>query len=388
MPGPANAGFSAAPADTYNGAAAQRGEVTLDDVENVTFAGVGRRGMTAYGAAIETPKAADPPRGRWPQRRPADVAQPVNPVEHADRFAALADELAEKEAAGGEAFDVVHAHDWTTLAAGRRVADRLGVPLVAHVHSTEHDRAGDRADARILAAESAGLAAADAVVAVSEFTASVLRDRYGLENVRVVHNAADEDPRFAEGPAVRVEGPEKVVLFAGRLVPQKNPLGFIRAAALVAKEEPGVRFVVAGEGEQANEMRRLAAELGIGGQVLFAGFLRGGDIAKLYDAADAFVMPSASEPFGMVGVEAMRRGVPTIVSRQSGVAEAVENVVSVDFWDDQALADGIVKLLRDGEAARAMADRAAIEVRQMRWSDAAEAVDAVYAEVLDGAVDG
>lgn len=389
MPKPGKSGFAAGDADPMQ--PDEPGDdlgLDLDGFENVGFRGVGQQAVGAYasGAMPSAPTATPsrPTGGRWPVMRRADVAAPADPSEHARDFTGPAVQLAEHAAAKGRKFDVVHAHDWLTFEAGHEAAAKLGVPFVAHVHSTEHDRAGELADPRVLAAEADGLRGADAVVCVSSFTADVVADRYGIsrDRITVVHNAADSDERFAVERSVRLGGADRVVMFAGRLAKQKNPEGFVRAAAKVLEQEPGTRFVIAGAGPEAEPTRRLAESLGIVDQFLFAGHLRPDDVRQLFAAADVFVMPSASEPFGLVGLEAMRDGVPTIISRQSGLAGAVEHVIKIDFWDEAAMAEAILKVLGDDAYAEGLSKHGAFEVRRMRWQDAATEVARVYESVL------
>ena len=396
MPRPQTNSFGQTSANDANGgqsaaeeAAGSALDLGLPGFENVHFRGVGDASVGAYasGASPFEPPARGgqvPAIGRWAETRPADIAPDFDPSQHARDFTAGAVALAEREYAGGRKFHVVHAHDWLTFEAGRQAADKLGVPFVAHVHSTEHDRAGELADPRVMTVEGEGLRSADAVVCVSDYTADLVVERYGVDRSKifVVHNAADADERFAPERSVRVGGADPVILFVGRLAKQKNPEGFVRAAALVLKSEPSARFVVAGAGPEADSVRRLAEKLEVADHFLFAGHLRPDDVRKLFASADLFVMPSASEPFGLVGLEAMREGVPTIISRQSGLAGAVENAIKVDFWNVEAMAEAMTKVLGDDELAERLSQRGALEVRRMRWEDAAGEVSRVYADVL------
>ena len=277
-------------------------------------------------------------------RRPADVPEVHDLPAEADKYARKAIDLAVTYRTQGRRFDVVHAHDWMTFPAAQAVAEALGIPFVAHVHSTEYDRADPEADEEIVAVEAAGLAAATRVVAVSEYTAGMLASRYGVprEKMIVIHNAIEPDNRLTPDRPVRIGAGEKVVLFLGRLTRQKGPEFFVRAASKVIEVEPMVRFVMAGSGEQATTIRQLVRSLGIDGHFLFTGFLRNSDVDAMYRAADVFVMPSVSEPFGLVTLEAMDREVPTIISKQSGAAGVLENALKVDFWDTDELANLIV----------------------------------------------
>jgi glycosyltransferase involved in cell wall biosynthesis len=111
------------------------------------------------------------------------------------------------------------------------------------------------------------------------------------------------------------------VLFLGRVTFQKGPDYFLEAAARVVAIEPHVKFVMSGSGDMLPKMVERAARLGLARHVHFTGFLKGGDVERMYAMADIYVMPSVSEPFGISPLEAMALDVPVIVSRQSGVAE-------------------------------------------------------------------
>ena len=375
-------GFTAAHAANNGGSQQQpAAPVHMPEFENVDFQSVDVKLSDPY----ERPQGGQQ---TWRQtfghrRRPADLPEVRDLPAEANKYADKATDLAAVHVAAGRRFDVVHAHDWMTFPAAQAVAESLGIPFVAHVHSTEHDRAGPDADEGILAVEAAGLAAATRVVAVSEFTAGILASHYGVsrEKMIVIHNALEPDNRLAPDRPVRIGAGERVVLFLGRITPQKGPEYFVKAARKVLEHEPNVRFVMAGSGEQATAIRQLVRGLGIEGHFLFTGFLRGGDVDAIYAAADVFVMPSVSEPFGIVSLEAMRREVPTIISKQSGAAGALEHALKVDFWDTDELASLIVSVLRDPTLAGELGERGSFEVRQMTWGDAAESVARVYDDV-------
>jgi glycogen(starch) synthase len=280
--------------------------------------------------------------------------------------------------------DVLHCHDWMTFAAGVAAREVSGKPLVLHVHSTESDRSGGAGgNEAIRRYESAGLEGADRVVAVSDFTRRRILEQYprvDAAKVRVVHNGIE---RSADGgidlPAVAAGRP--VVLFLGRLTAQKGPEWFVRAAALVSRVRPDALFVVAGSGEMLPWMVERVAEAGLASSFLFTGFLSGDDIARAYAMADVFVMPSVSEPFGLVPVEAMLRGTPAIVSRQSGVSEVIRHCLKVDFWNSEDLADKIVAVLDHPSLAETLSDAGLREASRMDWTKPARRLLDVIAEV-------
>jgi len=101
---------------------------------------------------------------------------------------------------------------------------------------------------------------------------------------------------------------------------------------------------MAGSGDMLNKMIERVAELRIADKFHFTGFLKGGEIDRMFALSDVFVMPSVSEPFGIVPLEAMRSNVPVVISKQSGVAEILKHALKVDFWDVDAMADSIYGL--------------------------------------------
>jgi glycosyltransferase involved in cell wall biosynthesis len=300
--------------------------------------------------------------------------------EEVERYASLASELVR-----GRAFDVVHAHDWMTWPAALGIRAHSHKPLVCHVHATEFDRSLRGGDARVRELEARGLSAADRAVCVSRRTADVVRRAYGVDpaRLRVVHNAAPEDPEPDEDVVPRRRRAHlPVVLFLGRITPQKGPDIFLEAARRVLAQLPGTRFVMAGDGESLPRSIEHAAELGLARAVRFTGFLEPAGVAHVYGQADVFVLSSVSEPFGLTPLEALRHGVPVIVSRQSGVAEVLPSVLRFDFWNVDELARKIVELLTRPGLRRRMARVGREEALRLRWEDRADELIQIYRELI------
>jgi glycosyltransferase involved in cell wall biosynthesis len=294
------------------------------------------------------------------------------------RFALVAAEIPRTRS-----FDVVHAHDWMTLPAGLAAARVAGKPLVFHVHACEYDRSGENVNVRVRDLEQLGLDAADRVVCVSHYTASVLRRRYRIDpaKIRVVHNALTQKEQV-EALHVRRAIEEPIVLFLGRVTFQKGPDYFLEAAARVVKIEKRVKFVMSGSGDMLPVMIERAAKLGLARHVHFTGFLKGEDVERMYAMADIFVMPSVSEPFGITPLEAMALDTPVILSRQSGVSEILRNALKVDFWDVDDIANKILALLRYPALVEQLTAEGHEEIQRLHWSRPAGLVRDVYRELV------
>ncbi len=280
-------------------------------------------------------------------------------------------------------FDVIHAHDWLTYMAGIAAKRLSGKPLVVHVHATSFDRSSDNnIDTRVYDIEKRGMEAADKVITVSDLTRNIVITKYGIDPSKVVtvHNAVD----FSGRSNVNVERgvKDKVVTFLGRITFQKGPEYFIEAAAKVLKRCDNVRFVMAGSGDMMNRSIRQVARLGISDRFHFTGFLRGKEVQEMFALSDVYVMPSVSEPFGISPLEAMRTGVPSVISKQSGAAEVLKYAFKVDFWDVDAMTDEIYALLKYPALANFASKYGFDEVNTLKWNNAAVKIKNVYESVI------
>lgn len=284
----------------------------------------------------------------------------------------------------GERYDVIHAHDWLTYPAGMAIARLTGIPLVVHVHSTEYDRSGENINRQLYDIERRGMHSALRVITVSFWTRNIVMHRYNVspEKIRVVWNGIERSASAAASAPMQIRARDKIVLFLGRITMQKGPEYFIAAARRVLEKVEDVKFVVAGSGDMATRMIELAAQMGIGHKVLFTGFLRGNDVARAYKMADCYVMPSVSEPFGIAPLEAMSHDVPVIISKQSGVSEALTHVLKVDFWDVDEMANKIIAVLRHPPLRHALKRNGAMELRHFTWEGAARKCVEVYEEAI------
>lgn len=285
--------------------------------------------------------------------------------------------------ASSKEFDVIHAHDWLTYPAGIAAKKISGKPLVVHIHATEFDRTGENVNTQIFDIEKKGMEEADMVISVSNLTRNICIERYGIDPNKIitVHNAVEPVDK-SENEDIKKNVKEKVVTFLGRITFQKGPEYFIEAARKVLDLDPNVRFVMAGTGDLQHKMIKRVAKLGMGTRFHFTGFLKGPEVDKLLALTDVFVMPSVSEPFGIVPLEAMRSNVPVVISKQSGVSEILKHAMKVDFWDINAMADAIYGLLNYNALPQMFIQYGKSEVDNLKWEHAAKKIKDVYNEAL------
>lgn len=265
--------------------------------------------------------------------------------------------------------DLIHAHDWITYKAAAEIKRRTGKPLVWSCHSTEYDRsAGFFPQEWIIDVEKAAVRDADLVIAVSELTRKQLIERFGADPNKVVavHNGVDFS-KWADVKGRDYGRSDKIVLYLSRVSRQKGPMSFIRAAKRVLDRDRSVRFVVAGKGEMIPEMIHYCIENGIMENVTFTGFVPDSEAQKLYEKADVYVLPSVSEPFGISVLEAMTSGCPTLVSKTTGVGEALTHVLRAEHWDSDEMADQIIAVLHNRPLREALGKNGALEVRKFTW---------------------
>ena len=317
----------------------------------------------------------------WTQRYTFSGKYGANLMEEVARYAVVAAEVARQ--LEGQ-FDVIHAHDWLTYFAGIAAKRVSGKPLVVHMHATSFDRSSsDNIDTRVYEIERAGMTAADRVIAVSNLTRNIVIEKYNIpaEKVVTVHNAVRFAEKENELPERGVE--DKIITFLGRITFQKGPDYFVEAAAKVLKRVPNVRFVMAGSGDMMNHVIRRVVRLGIADRFHFTGFLKGDDVHKMFQLSDVYIMPSVSEPFGISPLEAMRANVPSIISKQSGVAEVLDYAVKVDYWDVDAMADAIYGFVKYPALAKMFSEKGLEEVTGLKWNSAAAKIKAVYEDAIN-----
>ena len=290
--------------------------------------------------------------------------------------------------------DVVHAHDWLTYEAGVLAKQKFNLPLIAHVHATEFDRAGMHyGNPLIHEVEREGLMLADEIIAVSETTKRIIHEKYHipLSKISVVYNSLDENYENKtyqfDNNAYNYLGSLKsagytVVSTVGRFTVQKGLHNLMRAAAMALSKNPKLIFLFAGDGEERDELINLAADLGISKNVIFTGFIRGKKLRDIYSISDIFVMSSISEPFGLTALEAAHHGDVLILTKQSGVSEIIWSALKYDFWDEKKLADEILAVASNPALKETLQQNVKQEYRKISWNQVAKKCLKIYNKTM------
>jgi len=274
-------------------------------------------------------------------------------------------------------YDLIHAHDWMTFKAAIKAKNVTGKPVVLHVHAMESDRSGDNPNMVILNIERECLQQADYVIAVSKKVKEDIIKNYNIDanKIFVIHNSTNF---YQAHNRSILSQQDKIVLFLGRITMQKGPEYFIYAAAKVLLHAPKTLFVMAGDGDAFKKCIDLINDLGIEKNFIFTGFLVGDKKSRLYASADLFVMPSVSEPFGVVALEAIKSGTPVIVSKTSGAAEIIYNSLTVDFWDINKMADMMHSVLKYQSLHDELIENQSEDLESQNWNHQIDVLMRVY----------
>ena len=293
-----------------------------------------------------------------------------------------ATEIINKE--GG--FDVIHAHDWLVTYAAKSLKNAYDIPIVATIHATEAGRNSgihDETQRYINDTEWLLTYEATEVIVNSNYMKNEIQRLFGLpfDKINVIPNGInlsnftgiERDYDFRRQYAM---DNEKIILYVGRLVYEKGIQNLIAAMPKVLSNYNDAKLIIAGRGGMIDELRAEAASLGLNNKIYFTGYLDSKQVQKMYKCADVAVFPSTYEPFGIVALEAMLAGVPTVVSDVGGLNEIVNH--GVDGMKSYAgnpnsIADSITALLYDHQLANNCAKRAKQKVKeQFNWEKIAQ----------------
>lgn len=282
--------------------------------------------------------------------------------------------------------DVVHAHDWLVAWAGDTLKTLWDKPLVATIHATERGRHGGHVPTGMPAAINAIewwlTYQAREVIACSKFMVREVVNGFELpvEKVHLVPNGVD--PALWALPTVNAPKREALVVAWGRVQYEKGFQVLVRAIAELRQDLPNVRCIIAGRGSYLTELQTQIDVEGVTDIVDLAGFVPDDDLRAILQRAGCVIIPSLYEPFGIVALEGMAAGAPTIVARTGGLAEIVEGTGAGMLFEPgnhHDLAQRIREVLTDAKVATAMSKKAAKLISdQYTWQAIAISTIGVY----------
>ena len=303
-----------------------------------------------------------------------------------------ATEIINKE--GG--FDVIHAHDWLVANAAKALKNAYGIPVVATIHATEAGRnSGIHDDTQRYINDTEWMLTYEAseVIVNSNYMKNELQRLFGLpyEKINVIPNGInlsnfigiERDYDLRRQDAM---DNEKIILYVGRLVYEKGIQHLIAAMPKVLSNYHDAKLIIAGRGGMMDELRQEANNLGLNDKIYFTGYLDSKQVQKMYKCADVAVFPSTYEPFGIVALEAMLAGVPTVVSDVGGLDEIVTHGVDgmkAYAGNANSIADSITALLYDHQLATNVAKKAKQKVKeQFNWEKIAQDTHFTYEKAV------
>jgi D-inositol-3-phosphate glycosyltransferase len=313
---------------------------------------------------------------------------------------------AERLRAGGPVYDVIHSHYWLSGWIGRMAGRRWDVPLVHSFHTLGRvkNRAlanGDRPEPQQrIAGEQKVIADADCILAPTVGEAAELVHLYGArpERVRVVAPGVETElfapgSREAAKRRLGLDG-RQLVLFVGRLQPLKSPEIAVQAVARLIARRPAradLALVMIGgpsgrAGITSESLHVLSEDLGIGPSVRFEPALPQEELVHWYRAADLVLIPSRTESFGLVALEASSCGTPVVASDVGGLRTTVRDGVTgllVPPDGPDGYAQGLERLLGDDALRQAMGAAGIRYSRRYDWRQAAAGLLSVYEDLVE-----
>ena len=342
------------------------------------------------------------PMGYWPK---------MDVYEHLDEFTEKVQEYVADE---GLRYDLIHSHYWLSAEVARTLAPRWRVPRIQMFHTLglvkrevmDEDIDGE-SDVRVTI-ERRAVRESAAVTAASEIEVAELVDLYGADPAKLHIIPCGVDPNVFR-PMRQVDAREalgrdqceRIVLFVGRIEQIKGIDVLLRALGLLFFRHPELRndlclLVVGGaldpnddspEIEKIEELQRLVHQHRMEGNVAFVGSMDQQRLALFYAAADVCAVPSLTESFGLVALEAMACGTPVVGTRVGGLQTLIEHGESgllVPAGDYQALAESIATVLTDHRLRMHLAHGARDRAEHFSWRSVGDRVEALYAEILAG----
>ena len=289
-------------------------------------------------------------------------------------------------------FDVIHAHDWLVAYSAKSIKESYNIPLISTIHATESGRNSgihDETQRYINDSEWMLTYESSEVIVNSNYMKNEVQRLFGLpyDKINVIPNGVNlqlfsnvnVDYDFRRQYAM---DNEKIILYVGRLVYEKGIQNLIAAMPKILDRYHDSKLIICGRGGMIDDLREQVKYLGIDNKVYFAGYCDSKKMQKMYKCADVAVFPSTYEPFGIVAIESMLSGTPTIVSDVGGLNEIVEHgVTGMKSYAGNAnsIADSVLALLFDPKLCANISQNAIKKVKEnYNWAKITDNTYYVY----------
>lgn len=287
-------------------------------------------------------------------------------------------------------FDIIHAHDWLVSVAAKSLKQELAIPIIATIHATEHGRNGGiytELQKKISHKEWELTFEASKVIVCSEYMKEEVVQIFQLpaEKIVMIRNGVDiEAVTGTKSNWKQKYGTNKdIFIFSvGRIVQEKGFQTIIDGAPLVLKEIPNVKFIIAGKGPLLSYFQKQVKEKGLETCIYFIGFIEDQLRNEIFHDCDICLFPSYYEPFGIVALEGMIAGKPTIVSETGGLAEIItheETGLTIYPKNAQSLATQVIKCIKNKDLSKKIAENGKrLAITEYSWNSIAIQTKAVY----------
>ncbi len=272
-------------------------------------------------------------------------------------------------------FEIIHAHDWIGINAGILAKKQLKIPLIAHIHSIEFDRNGLFGNPSIIKMEKEGLLQSDAIICVSNKTKQNIIEQYQIDpsKITIVPNA----PSWNTTTRQAKKNQRTNIGFIGRFTYQKSPEKFIDLARELFSYSSKFSFSMIGTGHLSDRLVHKANQLNLTKQIEFRGFLTRKEIKKILKKITVLVIPSISEPFGLVALEATAMGVPVIITDNAGVCEYIP-FKTFPHWDTHKMKQLVIELINHPKKTINYVNDCQAHAKKLKWKKAAKQITKVY----------
>ncbi len=288
-------------------------------------------------------------------------------------------------------FNLIHAHDWLVGTAALLIKKQHNVPMLATIHSTEHGRNNGiytETQTFIHEKERQLIAGADQIIVCSEYMKNEIGKLFfrNTDDLAIIANGVDfevaQPNQKAVVAGIPIDQQRRLIFSVGRIVKEKGFDTIIEAVPTLINNYPDLYFIIAGKGPMLEQYHQLVNEKGLQHHIYFIGFINDELKAQLFNQCELAIFPSLYEPFGIVALESMAFGKPTIVAKTGGLTDIIDHRKTGLFMmpgDRDSLIKGVELLLTQKDLALTMGKNAqTVVLTEYSWDKIAKETKKIY----------